>query len=270
MKLFLTGLDPSARFHTVSQILVEARAKYEAKLRGIKNFSASDGWFSRWRWRYAISKATKLHGEAGDVNIEAAESEMRALRESLKDYSLECIFNMDELGLFYRAIPNRTYLLSSEGDKRQRGRGSKSMHAKERITVILCVNATGTCKMPPTVIGSSKNPRCFKKSRPCVPYFHQSNAWNDTVTYNQWWQEVFLPAIRLFTKERVALVMDGFSGHDRKCTDPLCQVQVYILPPNVTSVYQPQDQGIIAALKVGYRSKLLEKIVSNADKFPKC
>ena len=60
---------------------------------------------------------------------------MCMLIEYLKDYSLECIFTMDELGLFnfYRAIPNRTYLLPSEGAKRQRGIGSASMKTKERI-----------------------------------------------------------------------------------------------------------------------------------------
>ena len=52
--------------------------------------------------------------------------------------------------------------MGSETDKRQAGRGSKAMKAKDRITVILCVNSTGTCKIPPTVIGSAKNPRCFK------------------------------------------------------------------------------------------------------------
>ena len=30
------------------------------------------------------------------------------------------------------------------------------MKAKDRITVIACVNATGSCKLPPVMIGSAK------------------------------------------------------------------------------------------------------------------
>ena len=79
---------------------------------------------------------------------------------------------MDETDLFFRAIPNRTYLKPSENDKRPAGHGLKAMKAKDRITIILCSNSTGTCKVhvPPTVIGSAKNPRCFKDNPPCLPY----------------------------------------------------------------------------------------------------
>ena len=251
----------------VSRALIEARAKHEAKRRGIKTFNASDGWFSRWRWRYRLSKCKKLHGEAGDVSIQSAEEEMEKLRESLKGFDVSNVFNMDELGLFYRTIPSRSVLLECEGDKRQHGRGLKQMKAKDRITVIMSVNATGTCKIPLVVIGSSKNPRCFKRSKPCLSYYSQANAWNDKVTYNKWWYDIFLPQVRRVTKEPVALIIDGFSGHDMNCHDPINQIQVFKLPPNVTSIYQPLDQGIIAALKINYRSKLLERLVLNADKF---
>ena len=35
----------------------------------------------------------------------------------------------------------------------------------------------------------------------------------------------------------------------------------------MTAIFQPLDQGIIAALKMKYRSKVLENLVLNADKF---
>ena len=180
-------------------------------------------------------------------------------------YKLENIFNMDETGLFFRTIPNRTYLMPSETDKRQAGRGLKSMKAKDRITVILCGNSTGSCKIPPTVIGSAKNPRCFKDNPPSLPYLNQKNAWCDREIYNKWWADVFLIAIRKWTIDPVALVIDGFSGHDLNCFDS--QVQVFKLPPNITSVFQPLDQGIIAAFKAGYKTRLLEKVISTADSF---
>jgi hypothetical protein len=39
--------------------------------------------------------------------------------------------------------------------------------------------------------------------------------------------------------------------------DPQGQVKVVFLPPNVTSVYQPMDAGVIAMVKKKYRYRLL-------------
>lgn len=52
---------------------IQARAAHEAKLRGILNFKASDGWFQNWRNRCLIGHSLRLFGEAGDVNIEEIE-----------------------------------------------------------------------------------------------------------------------------------------------------------------------------------------------------
>ena len=60
--------------------------------------------------------------------------------------------------------------------------------------------------------------------------------------------------------------MDGFSGHDRGCIDPLGQVKCFYFPPNitVTSVYQPLDQGIVITLKTKYKAKVLEHLTANS------
>ena len=92
---------------------------------------------------------------------------------------------MDELGLYFRNIPSHSYLLPNERDKRQYGRGSKAMKAKERVTVLLSANASGSCKLPRLLIGLSKKPRCFKNTTPCLPYVSQVNAWNDQATYRK-------------------------------------------------------------------------------------
>ena len=39
----------------------------------------------------------------------------------------------------------------------------------------------------------------------------------------------------------MALILDGFSGHSDDCNDPLGQVKLIKLPPNVTSIYQSLD-----------------------------
>lgn len=54
-------------------------------------------------------------------------------------YSAKDIFNADETGLFYKLMPNRTLKLKSEkyiGEKL----------SKERITVLVAANMTGSVK----------------------------------------------------------------------------------------------------------------------------
>jgi hypothetical protein len=50
---------------------------------------------------------------------------------------------MDETGLLYRAMPTRSYVSRDEGP-RKTIRGTKALRAKDRLTLVLCVNATGT------------------------------------------------------------------------------------------------------------------------------
>ena len=42
---------------------------------------------------------------------------------------------------------------------------------------------------------------------------------------------------------------------------------MFKLPPNVTFVFQPTDQGIIAALILGYRNRPLSRLVEVADNY---
>ena len=76
-------------------------------------------------------------------------------------YNLQDIFNADEFGLFFQALPNRT--LELKGKKCTGGKNSKV-----RLTGMSAASATGE-NLPLLVTGKSKNPRCFKnvKSLPC-------------------------------------------------------------------------------------------------------
>jgi hypothetical protein len=58
---------------------------------------------------------------------------------------MRSIFNLDETALFYKLEPNKT--LSIKGEQ---AIGKKQ--SKERLTVALCFNASGTEKLKPFVI----------------------------------------------------------------------------------------------------------------------
>ena len=252
---------PLARIH------IQTRALQKAQLRGIKDFCASDGRFLRWRKRYGVNKSLRLRGEAGDVDMEKAVNQIQELGLKLSEFKPENIFNQDETGLFYRAMPRRTYTWDEITDSRQLGRGQKALGAKDRITLMLCVNAIGNRKISPLIIGSSKKPHCFLDLKCPLPYINQSKAWCDSITYRYWFNSIFLPNIRTWTEEPVALIMDNFRGHDMDVEDPNGQVTIFFLPPNCTSVFQPLDQGVISILKTNYKRKLVNKLIGAYDNF---
>ena len=141
----------------LSHRINQPRAKRVASQLGFADFNASNGWFQRWRMRFNIGKNVNLHGEAADIDFAEAEIKMNEIRKKLAEagYKPEHIFNMDETGLYYRCLPTHSYTLQS-GDIRQVGRGTMAMKAKDRLTLVLCFNATGTCKIAPLLVGTSK------------------------------------------------------------------------------------------------------------------
>ena len=62
--------------------MIQSRAKLAANQLGIADFNASNGWFTRWLWRFNIGKSVKLHGEAADIDLVEAESKMSVILEN--------------------------------------------------------------------------------------------------------------------------------------------------------------------------------------------
>ena len=183
------------------------------------------------------------------------------------------VYNMDETGLYYRCLPNRSYIFTDEA--RNGVRGSKSMKDKNRLTVCFCTSATGV-KVRLSVIGISQRPRCFKRNAvlSSATYFSQKNAWSDDVVCRQRVETVFLEHARAVTTGPVLLLMDNHSSHIW-LIDPSGQVCVESLPPNVTARKQSMDAGVIKTFKTLYRSDLFSHTCLVAfgkplpDDFPK-
>ena len=172
----------------------------------------------------------------------------RRLESVRKGYQLRDIFNVDETGLFYRALPTKS--MSVKGEEAKGGRKSK-----ERITVLLVCSAEGE-KLRPFVIGHSANPRCFKglASIACLPVTYCSNkkAWMTAALFQQWLDK--LNSKRKCEGRSILLLVDNCSAHP---DIHFSNVKLVFLPPNTTSKLQPCDAGIIQATKMHYRKLLL-------------
>ena len=97
----------------------------------------------------------------------------------LKQFKAENIFNADETGLFYRCLPDRTYVFKN--DKCADGKLSK-----ERLTVLVTASMAGE-KLLLLVFGKSANPRCFKNIKKLpLPYESTKKAWMTAAIFETW------------------------------------------------------------------------------------
>ena len=110
-----------------------------------------------------------LHGEGGevDMNDPVLLTQLDALYDIIKEYGPEQVYNMDETGLFYRQLPRYSLLMPNEDVSTVRGKKK----IKDRASLVVCANATGSHKISCALIGKAKSPACIKNRVWPVPYF---------------------------------------------------------------------------------------------------
>ena len=232
--------------------LIQERAIMYASELGIDQFAGSNGWLEKWQKRHNV-RMVVLSGEAADVDPTVVSDWSERLKTICQGYALKGIFNADETGLFYRALPTRS--MAVKGVKTSGGKKSK-----ERITVLLACSAIGE-KLTPFVIGHSERPRCFR-GHLCLPVTYTSNrkAWMTSGLFESWLDKV---NNKLKAESRsILLFVDNCTAHPDVLQS---NVKLVFLPPNTTSKLQPCDAGIIQNVKLRYRKQLLRHIINRMD-----
>ena len=80
----------------VNRPILKQKAEEILKQLGNDEFTASKGWFYRWKKRHYLTYI-KVHGEASKVNtIVVVEWTSKDMQELLKRYELANIYNADE------------------------------------------------------------------------------------------------------------------------------------------------------------------------------
>ncbi|GFQ69500.1 tigger transposable element-derived protein 1 [Trichonephila clavata] len=121
-------------------------------------FKATTSWFTKFKRRSGI-KHVLMHGESASADKESTEKYCLKFQEFIETegYRSQQIFNCDEIGLFWKRMPNHIYITKDEKSIP----GHKPM--KDRLTLLLGANASGDMKLKPLFVYHSENPRALKK-----------------------------------------------------------------------------------------------------------
>jgi len=241
---------------------------------GEQIFSGSKGWFMRFKTR-SNCHSVKFCGEAASADLVAAAEFPKEFQRYVEqgNYSPDQIFNVDETAVFWKRLPARTYICREECS----APGFKA--AKDRVTVLLGANVSGTLKLKPMLVYRSQTPRALKglnKNMLPVYWKYNKKAWVTQNVFTDWYTNYFSPTVLRFCEDKklqpkVLLLLDNAPGHPQNLNEirtPLDVKVVYMLP-NTTSLLQPMDQGVIATFKAYYlRNTLMEmiRVLDSSDK----
>lgn len=245
-------------------LICEKALQFNEQLNGPKDFKASSGWLKNFKSRHGI-RELDIEGEKLSSDLAAGRVfKEKFIKEALeKGYSRDDVYNADETGINWRALPRKSLASRRE----QSAPGFKV--SKERITAMVCANASGEHKVKLLVIGKSKKPRCFKNVHTLpVSYTSQKSAWMTSIIFLDWFKNDFIPSVTKFREEKkksgkVLLIIDNAPTHPPlEVLNEIDQnFEVQFLPPNVTATLQPMDQGLIEKIKRIYRKQLLRRLL---------
>lgn len=119
--------------------LLQGKANFFARQLDMQNFICFMSWINRFKVRHNIVSG-KIVGESLSVQQSDVHDWLEKVWPTLRaQFSDDEIFNADETGLFYKLTPDKT--LKFKGEKCTGGKLSK-----ERITVMVAANMSGTAK----------------------------------------------------------------------------------------------------------------------------
>lgn len=240
----------------VSGPILCAKALDFAEKLGHTDFKATHGWLDRFKKRKKIVFGRNLHRkkkndeESGSSEVKLGEWQAGILPQVLLEYEPGDIFAVEETGLLYKALPDMAFSLQGE-------RCPGGIRSRQRITVLLCANMTGTEKFPLLVVGRHDKPASFRnvKSLP-VQYVSNPSAWMTSESFGAWLQDID----SWFTQQnRRVVVLASSLPVNEKPPGSLKAVKLVNCPSGYLG---PLKHGVVKALKRQYRRSILEIMVT--------
>lgn len=243
--LLMSWIEEEARNgNTLTASAIKAKAKSVFEMLKEKagpdcdvEFSASSGWYMRFKNRYSVDSVV----DSISADIKTVDEFAETLDELISEggYVPEQIFNMDDTYLFWKRIP-----LEGVNDK-------KPEPSKDVVTVLLGGNAAGY-KLKPLVVWSNND----VPEKTDLPVHCKSRLKLMQHVFHEIFLSLYIDEIKKYCADRsvpfkVLLLVDG--SHFVSVDD----VKVVVLPQPAKKLVQPTDQGMFAAFKAYYLQRTL-------------
>jgi len=225
-------------------------------------FTASSGWFQRFKNRFSLHK---MSSESASADVKAAEEFLENLDNLIveENYLPEQIFNMDETSLIWKWMPERTFFHKEAKSVP----GFKAF--KDRITVLLGGNVAGY-KLKPFVIWHSENPKAFKHiNKHTLPVYYRSNkkSWMTQLLFQDALLNCYASEMEKYCLEnnipfKILLILDSAPGRPPFIGDLHPNIKLVFLPPHTTSLIQPMDQGVKETFKAYYLRRTFAQAIA--------
>jgi len=169
--------------------------KINKKGGGNKTFTASKGWFARFKQHSQIH-SIKISGEAVSADIEATHTFTAKFKKITEDndFPPDLVFNVDETGLYWKKLLSRTYISREEIS----APGFKA--SKDQLTLLLGENTSGK----PLLVSHSETPRVMKDNQKShLPVIWTSNrtAWVTEQICSEWCAKHFCHSVLQFCNQ---------------------------------------------------------------------
>uniref|UniRef100_UPI00398EFE75 jerky protein homolog n=1 Tax=Pristiophorus japonicus TaxID=55135 RepID=UPI00398EFE75 len=229
--------------------------------------TGQEGWLTRFKHRPGI-RQLDVTGETKSADNEAAQNYSRTFAEMVQEKKLTAdqIYNANETGLLWKCLP--TAMLAAAGEKEAVGFKMN----KEGLTILNCANASGGHRLSLLVIDKSRKPRALKGiAHLPISYKAQKSTWMDKGIFMEWFSTEFVPQVRENMKTigkpngKCVLLLDNCRAHphESKLVSSCGNIFACYLSPNVTSLIQPMDQGVIQNFKCHYRNNFTCKLINS-------
>ncbi|KAM3845052.1 tigger transposable element-derived protein 1-like [Vipera latastei] len=232
-----------------------------------ETFTASHGWFIRFqqRFHYQISLPS---GEASWADQEAAEHFLDELDDVVAEgnYFAEQIFRVDETVLYWKRIPEQTYIHKEA----QATPGCKAF--KDRVTLVLGGNVAGF-KLKPFVIFRSDHASMVQKmNKDALPVYYRfdSETWMTYTLFEDWFMNCFIPQVKEYCGQKgipfkILLLLDKAPGYPLHLDSLHSDVKVVYLPQSITTLLQPMCQQAILVFKTYYLHAVFAKALATME-----
>lgn len=252
-------------------VLEKAQELAQVSGKTFKNSLPSQKWWSGFKARNPEIRLRKLKAMSRAAKQAASRDVLDAFYADLdsicKEYGIgpENTFNMDESGL--ENLGGRSNVVVGAD---QEHATSVVSTTNEHVTIIACVNALGTVRLPPLFLfqgtegGMPKNnllPGCPDNWMAAYTghfVVHVTNfasfaakGWITTLTFFGW-LDVFIGATKPTAEHPVLLIVDNHSSrYNVEMLEYAMQNHVIMLslPPNTTNLLQPLDVGVFGPFK---------------------